>query len=146
MYNALRENDDIINFGSFSHARRKFSEVVKISGNEQGLAAEMLERLKPLYILEARLKEIEAPHRIRKKLRKKRARPVLKKIHQWLLSILPQVPPKCKLGIAIRYTLTQWPYLVKYIHHGLAEIDTNFVENINRYISLGEKNWLFIGN
>jgi transposase len=145
-YGPLRKKEGVIGLGCFSHARRKFSEVVKISGNSHGLAAEMLERMKPLYELEARLKEMNATHRIRKKLRKKIARPITKEIHKWLLSIKPSVPPKSKLGKAIAYTLKQWPYLIKYIQHGMAEIDTNFVENKIREISLGEKNWLFIGN
>lgn len=145
-YGPLREKEGVTGLGCFSHARRKFSEVVKISGDGHGLAAEMLERMKPLYVLEARLKDMKAPHRIRKKLRKKIARPITKKIHKWLLSIQPSVLPKGKLGKAIAYTLKQWPYLIKYIQHGMAEIDTNFVENKIREISLGEKNWLFIGN
>jgi transposase len=145
-YGPLREKEGIIGLGCFSHARRKFSEVVKISGDGHGLAAEMLVRMKPLYELEARLKDMNAPHRIRKKLRKKIARSITKEIHKWLLSIKPIVPPKSKLGKAITYTLKQWPYLIKYIQHGMAEIDTNFVENKIRDISLGEKNWLFIGN
>ena len=50
-YNALRKRDEIVGFGCFSHARRKFSEVVKISGDKHGIAAEMIERMKPLYAL-----------------------------------------------------------------------------------------------
>jgi len=145
-YDALRKRDDIVGFGCLSHARRKFSEVVKISGDKQGLAAEMIERMKPLYALEARLREAGAHHRTRKKLRQKIARPLLKGIHKWLRSIKNKVPPKSKLGKAISYTLKQWPYLVAYLQHGMAEIDTNYVENKIRDIALGKKNWLFIGN
>ena len=56
------------------------------------------------------------------------------------------MPPKSKLGKAIQYTLNQWPYLIAYLQHGMAEIDTNSVENKIREIALGKKNWLFIGN
>jgi hypothetical protein len=38
----------------------------KISGDKQGIAAEMIERMKPLYALEARLREVTAHHRTRK--------------------------------------------------------------------------------
>ncbi len=54
---------------------RKFTEVVKISGDKQGIAAEMIERMKPLYALEARLREANADHRTRKRLRQKIAWP-----------------------------------------------------------------------
>ena len=145
-YGALRKRDGIVGFGCLSHARRKFSEVVKISGDKQGIAAEMIERMKPLYALEACLREAGADHRTRKKLRQKIARPILKNIHHWLCSIKDKVLPKSKLGDAISYTLKQWLYLIAYLRHGMAEIDTNYVENKIRDIALGKKNWLFIGN
>lgn len=145
-YDALRQRDGIIGFGCLSHTRRKYTEVIKISGDKQGIAAEMVERLKPLYALEARLREMGAPHRVRKRLRQKIARPILKNIHRWLRSIKKQVLPKSKLGTAINYTLKQWRYLTAYLRHGMAEIDTNYVENKIREIALGKKNWLFIGN
>jgi len=145
-YDALRKRDGIVGFGCFSHARRQFSEVVKISGDKNGIAAEMIERMKPLYALEARLREANLQHRTRKRLRQKIARPILKKTHRWLRSIKNQVLPKSKLGNAIRYTLNQWPYLIAYLQHGMTEIDTNYVENKIRDIALGKKNWLFIGN
>lgn len=145
-YDALRKSHDIVGFGCFSHARRKFSEVVKISGDQNGIAAEMIERLKPLYALEARLREINADHRTRKRLRQKIARPILKNIYSWLRFVKSRVLPKSKLGNAISYTLKQWPYLIAYLRHGMAEIDTNYVENKIRDIALGKKNWLFIGN
>ena len=145
-YASLRQRDGIVGFGCISHTRRKFSEVVKISGDKQGIAAEMIERMKPLYALEARLREAGADHRTRKRLRQKIARPILKDMHRWLRSIKDRVLPKSKLGNAIVYTLKQWPYLIAYLRHGMAEIDTNYVENKIRDIALGKKNWLFIGN
>jgi transposase len=145
-YNALRKRDDIVSFGCLSHARRKFSEVIKMSGDQQGIAAEMIERLKPLYALEAKLREAGATHRTRKRLRQKIARPILQEIYRWLRSIKHKVLPKSKLGQAISYTLNQWPYLIAYLRHGMAEIDTNYVENKIRDIALGKKNWLFMGN
>lgn len=56
------------------------------------------------------------------------------------------MPPKSQLGNAIGYTLNQWPYLIRYLRHGRAEIDTNWVENQIRPIALGRRNWLFMGH
>lgn len=64
----------------------------------------------------------------------------------WLKKTLPSVPPKSQLAKAIQYSLTQWPFLIKYIRHGQAEIDTNWVEGEIRNIAIGKKNWMFIGN
>ena len=101
---------------------------------------------KPLYALEERMRVAGYDHRTRKRLRQKLAWPILKKINQWLRSIKNKILPKSKLGKAIFYTLKQWPYLIAYLRHGMAEIDTNYVENKIRDIALGKKNWLFIGN
>lgn len=148
-YNALRKRDGITGFGCIAHARRKFSEVVKVTKDnyENGIAAEMIKRLKPLYELEERMRNMgNLHHRNRKRLRQKIAWPILQKIHQWLHSIKNKVLPKNKLGKAITYTLNQWQYLVAYTKHGMVEIDTNEVENKIREIALGRKNWLFMGN
>lgn len=145
-YKMLRNREGIVGFGCLSHARRKFSEVVKTSQNKIGIAQEMVERLKPLYALEAKMRDGGYHHRARKRLRQKIARPILKGIRAWLLAVKPKVPPKSKLGKAIQYTLNQWPYLIAYLKHGMAEIDTNYVENKIREIALGKKNWLFFGN
>lgn len=145
-YKALRNREGIVGFGCLSHARRKFSEVVKVSKSKTGIAQEMIDRMKPLYTLEARMRDASLNHRTRKRLRQKIARPILKDIHAWLRAVKPQVLPKSKLGKAIQYTLNQWPYLIAYLNHGMAEIDTNYVENKIREIALGKKNWLFFGN
>ena len=145
-YNQLRQRDGIVPLGCLTHARRKFKEVIEITGDQEGIAAEMIERLKPLYALEKRLREKSATFHTRKRLRQRIAKPLLTEIYRWLCKVQPSVPPKSKLGQAIQYTLNQWPYLIMYLRHGQAEIDTNAVENKIREVALGKKNWLFIGN
>jgi hypothetical protein len=50
------------------------------------------------------------------------------------------------LGKAVRYALSQWETLVRYLEDGRYEIDTNLVENAIRPSCVGKKNWLFIGH
>ena len=145
-YNTLREREGIVGLGCLTHARRKFNDVIKITNDKNGIAAEMIERIKPLYALEARMKEAKLLFHTRKRLRQKIAWPLLKNIHQWLRSVKSDVPPKSKLADAIHYTLSQWRFITAYVRHGMAEIDTNGVENKIRDIALGKKNWLFIGH
>lgn len=145
-YQGLRQREDIEGLGCITHARRKFSEVVKITKNQCGIAAESIARLKPLYELEAHMRDKEYGFHTRKRLRQKIAWPILKDFRHWLKKIIPHVPPKSQLAKAISYSLTQWPYLIKYLRHGQAEIDTNWVEGEIRNIAIGKKNWMFIGN
>lgn len=145
-YQNLRERKGIVGVGCLSHSRRKFVEILKISNNPNGIAAQMIEKLKPLYALEGKLRDLKATFHTRKRLRQKQAWPILKGIYPWLKQQLIKAPPKSKLALAIKYTLNQWPYLIAYLRHGAAEIDTNLVENNIRPTALGKKNWLFMGH
>ena len=145
-YQTLRKRDCIIGVGCLSHARRKFVEVFKVTNNPDGIAAQMIATLKPLYALETKLRELGTSFRTRKRLRQKQAWPILKSIYPWLKQQLKNVPPKSKLALAIKYMLTQWPYLIAYLRHGSVDIDTNLVENNIRPTALGKHNWLFMGH
>jgi hypothetical protein len=141
-----KQTPRVIGLGCITHARRKFDEVIKISGDQNGIAAEMLKKLQPLYYLEAHMRTLQCNFHTKKRLRQKIAYPQLKDLHRWLMQQRRHVLPKSALGKAMDYTLKQWPYLIAYTRHGQAEIDTNHVENKIREIALGRRNWLFIGN
>lgn len=145
-YNNLRQNKNVVGLGCLTHARRKFSEVVKITNDHRGIAAEFIERVKPLYALEDKIRTLQIDFRTRKRLRQKQAWPILIKLLSWLKKQQSKVPAKSKLANAINYTLNQWKYIVAYVQHGMAEIDTNKVENEIRPSALGKKNWLFMNN
>jgi len=53
--------------------------------------------------------------------------------------------PKSLLGIAVNYTLKQWPRLIRYLDHGEVTPDNNAAENAVRPFVVGRKNWLFAG-
>jgi transposase len=145
-YNGMRKKKDVTGFGCATHARRKYVEVFKISKDPDGIAAQMIEKLKPLYALEERMRASGYSFHLRKRLRQKIGWRIWKDIRRWLIKMRPQVSPKSKLAEAIDYTFKQWPYIIRYLRHGMAEIDTNWVENEIRNVALGKKNWLFVGN
>jgi transposase len=146
-YNNTRRRKDIASMGCLTHARRKFNEVFKITKkNPNGIAAEFMRRVKPLYELEEKMRELKVSFHTRKRWRQKQAWPVLKALRPWLKQQLLKVPGKSKLAKAIKYTLNQWRYIIAYLRHGMAEIDTNWVENKIRPEALGRKNWLFMDN
>ncbi len=142
-YHELEERADITRIGCLTHVRRKFAKVLKISKQKTGIAAEMIERLKPLYAIEKYAKEEKLNHRTRKRLRQKKGWPIIKAIKCWLKKEKPNVPPKSQLGNAIEHFLNQWQRVTQYLRHGIAEIDTNIVENLIRPTAIGKKNYLF---
>lgn len=145
-YTNLRKRYDITGLGCLTHARRKFSEIFKTTKNSAGITAEFINGVRPLYALEELMRESKFSFHTRKRLRQKQAWPILKVLLPWLKQQLKKVPPKSKLAEAIVYTLNQWRYIIAYLRHGMAEIDTNWVENEIRPIALGKKNWLFMNN
>jgi len=146
-YNAIRSKEEVIPFGCLAHCRRKFVEVVKIGSVKSiGKAQEAIEYFKLLYKIEDKARIEKLTLEQRKKLREKESEPILKQLETWLIQTKSQVPPKSHIGNAIDYTLKQWLYVMKYVHYGEAEIDTNWVENAIRPFALGRRNWLFVGN
>ena len=51
-----------------------------------------------------------------------------------------------QLAVAIRYALTRWAALTRYVGDGRIEIDNNAAERSIRDVALGRKNYLFAGS
>ena len=64
----------------------------------------------------------------------------------WLKEQIIVLPPKSAIGMAMAYTLTLWPRLIRYIDDGRFQIDNNLIENSIRPVALGRKNYLFAGS
>ena len=58
---------------------------------------------------------------------------------------LRQLSPKSETAAAIRYALSRWRALGRYVDDGLLEIDNNPAERALRCVALGRKNYLFAG-
>ena len=141
-YNALCSTGAVTRVGCFAHARRKFDETLKAgSSNGTGIASKALEKISELYEIERAIKE--SPPDERNRIRQERSKPLLSCLHEWATSVLPSVPPKSKLGMALRYLLDEWPNLIRYVDHPGLSIDNNRAENAIRPFVTGRKNWLF---
>ena len=57
-----------------------------------------------------------------------------------------QVSAKAKLGEAIRYALTRWDGLSRFLDDGRVDLDSNAVERSIRPLALNRKNALFAGS
>jgi transposase len=78
--------------------------------------------------------------------RKTLAIPIVEAMKAWLEAQLPQLPGRGKLAEAIRYALSRWKGLSRFLHDGCVELDTNPVERAIRPVALGRKNHLFAGS
>jgi len=80
------------------------------------------------------------PIDIRREVRQARARLLLDDIRAWMEKSLRQLSPKSEIAAAIRYALSRWRALTRYVDDGLLDIDNNAAERALRCVALGRKN------
>ena len=76
----------------------------------------------------------------------RRSRPIADALKPWLMEKLALISQKTKLAEAIRYALSRWEGLTRFLDDGRIEIDSNIVERAIRPIALNRKNALFAGS
>ena len=79
-------------------------------------------------------------------MRQDRSRPIIDELEPWLRYKLTLISQKTKLAEAIRYALSRWQGLTRFIDDGRVDIDSNVVERAIRPIALNRKNALFAGS
>ncbi|MBV1688430.1 IS66 family transposase [Novosphingobium sp. G106] len=124
----------------WAHARRKFYELADSSP----VATEVLRRVAALYTIEDEIRG--SPAEERRAVRHDRSRAIVDDLRQYLEARNRQVSAKSKLGEAIRYTLTRWDGLARFLDDGRIDLDNNTVERSIRPLALGRKNALFAGS
>lgn len=144
-YNFTGKYKDIVPIGCFTHARRPFAELAKIS-KKTGLAVEAIGYIGKLYAIEKHARENNLTPDQRYALRNEKAPPILKEFYGWLEKNLNKVPKQHKMRQGMEYCLRHWTVLTNYLKNGRVEIDNNAVENLIRKLALGRKNFLFAGS
>lgn len=127
----------------WAHVRRKFYEL-QAGDTPAPIASEALARIASLYAVEAEIRGQSAEQR--RRVRQLRSKPILEALKPWLERQLSLVSGKSKLADAIRYALSRWQGLGRFLDDGRVELDSNVVERAIRPITLGRKNHLFAGS
>jgi transposase len=131
----------LVEVGCMAHARRYFHKALESDQTRMGPALLLIAQL---YRVEKQARSVSAEDRLR--LRQLEAKPILSKLHQYLLDIEAEVLPKSPEGRAVRYTLKNWAALTRYSEDGNLEIDNNRVERTIRGVAVGRGNWMFFGS
>jgi transposase len=150
-YGAIGREPGIIHVGCWAHARRKFTDALKVGGKnrkkgakrskKQSKAEAGLRIIGKLYAIEREVKDVLPEERVR--VRQDRSLPILADLRKWLDESLGAVVPQSLTGKALAYLDGQWPKLVRVFDHGEVPLDTNLVENAIRPFAIGRKNWIF---
>lgn len=141
-YRALAERGDVQLAFCWAHVRRSFYELA-VAGPAP-IASEALKRIAELYAVEAECRGRTADER--RALRQEKSLPILDALEPWLQNKLSLISQKTKLAEAIRYVLSRWEGLSRFLDDGRIEIDSNVVERSIRPIALNRKNALFAGS
>jgi transposase len=132
----------IVEAACWAHVRRKFHDLWQ--ARKPPLAGAALLRIGALYQVEREIRGRPPP--VRRMVRQTRAAPLLVSLRDWMVETVSAVSAKSELAVAIRYALTRWVALTRYVDDGRVEIDNNAAERSLRGIGLGRKNWLFAGS
>ena len=124
----------------WAHVRRKFYELA----DNSPVAVEVLQRIAALYKIEDEVRG--APAEQREQIRTERSRVIVDDLRIFLEAKNRQVSAKAKLGEAIRYALTRWDGLSRFLDDGRVDLDSNAVERSIRPLALNRKNALFAGS
>ena len=140
-YDGIYATGNVVEVACWAHTRRKFHEA-RISDPPRAHHALAMIRL--LYDVERDAKELDAGQRLA--LRQQRSRPLLDQLRDWMLHERDAVLPKSPMGQAIGYAMNNGEALVRYTTDGDLAIDNNAAERAIRPLTVGRKNYLFLGS
>lgn len=90
------------------------------------IASEALKHIAEFYAIEKDIRGRSAEER--RLVRQQKSRPLVEAFERWLRAKLALISQKGKLADAIRYALSRWEGLTRFIDDGRIELDNNAVE------------------
>jgi transposase len=138
-----RSERGMVEVGCWAHARRHFHQALE---NDFSGMRTVLLLIAQLYAVERTARERGLHGERLQLLREHVSRPVLERLHAYLLEIQNQVLPKSEAGQAVAYTLKNWTALTRYCENPHLSIDNNATERVLRCFAVGRANWTFFGS
>ncbi|MBR1433522.1 MAG: IS66 family transposase [Bacteroidales bacterium] len=143
VYDIYEKKDGVLSLVCWAHARRYFERALT---NDKARAELALEKIRLLYEVERDADDKQMSYEERRQLRMDISLPILMGFEAWLQAEAPKVLPKSPIGKAIHFALERYDRLCRYVVDGRYRIDNNLVENGQRGVAVGRKNYLFCGN
>ena len=152
-YHVIEEKiEGLTNANCWAHARRDFADACKAMDKKNAdayrtsTAHQALELIGSIYHAEAKLKDLSADERLRK--RKIKVKPLVEAFFTWVRAQVGsnKVLPKSKTMEGLNYCLNQEKYLKVFLTNGDVPIDNSASERAIRPFCLGKKNWVIINS
>ena len=132
LYDDTKPNHPIQEAACWAHVRRKFYDFHEAT--QSPLAMTAMKRIGELYDIEEQIRG--QPPDTRREIREARSGPLLDALYRWFKDTLTQISAKSDLAVAIRYALSRWKALTRFIADGLVEIDNNTAERALRAVAV----------
>lgn len=126
----------------WAHGRRKF-EPLLVAGKKTP-ARWILVEIQKLYDIEDRARDMA--NEDRQTLRQIESRPIVERIHQWMLERDAHERPRSALRKGVNYFLKRWNAFTRFLENGAIPMDNNRTEAAIKGPVMGKKGWLFLGN
>jgi transposase len=133
----------MVEVGCWAHARRHFHNALE---SDPSRMRTVLLLIAQLYSVERTARERDLGGEELRLLREHGSRPVLERLHAYLLQIRDGLLPKSEAGQAVAYTLKNWTALMRYVENPDLSIDNNYTERALRCFAVGRANWTFFGS
>jgi transposase len=142
-YEKLARREGIQWCPCMAHVRRKF---VEAEGGDPELRKRILRKIRHLFMLERVAWSRSAEERLR--IRQEIEKPVLESLTAIVKEriLAGGLLPKSKFSQALHYYLDLAPHFTNYLHHPDARLDNNVAERAIRPLTIGRKNWMFVGS
>jgi hypothetical protein len=105
--------------------------------NGSAIATEAIPHIGALYDIEREIRS--KPAGLRCEVRQTRARPLVDELQRWFNKTLAGLSRKSDTAAAIRYALSRWRALIRYLDDGQIEMDNSAAERALRTVALGRK-------
>jgi transposase len=141
-FNQLYRDGRIQQASCWAHVRRHFYDLEQTHASS--VARETLVRIGALYGIEEQIRG--KPPDQRRAVRQAQSKPLLDSLRHWFETTLSKLSRKSETTAAIRYALSRWDALTRFVDDGHIEMDNNAAERSLRGVALGRKNYLFAGS
>ena len=125
-FNQLYQDGRIQQAACWAHARRHFYDLEQAHASP--VAREALVRIGALYAIEEQIRG--KPPDQRRAVRQAQSKPLLDSLRQWFETTLSKLSRKSDTTAAIRYALSRWDALMRFVDDGRIEIDNNAADGI----------------
>jgi transposase len=133
---------NLLEVACWAHARREiFDEHVR---TKSPLARQALEKISQIFAIEREINAQSAEQRLAA--RQARSAPLLIALKTFYETCLGRISSKSDLAKAIRYSTNRWEALTRFTTDGRLEMTNNAAERAIRPLTLGRRNWTFLGS